>query len=143
MTTLTDMATHVATAAHEGQTRWDNETPYITHPAAVARALIEKGFDEHYVAVAWLHDVLEDTEVTAQDLLDAGIDNHIVSAVQVLTKKTGQSYLDYIIEVKGDVLAREVKIEDIQHNMSYFGNKKKGALYAKYELALYILEEWL
>lgn len=140
MTELTYLAAQIATDAHEGQTRWDGETPYISHPAAVAQALIADGYDEDFVAVAWLHDVIEDTKLTARDLIDKGIPPYIVSAVETLTKKKGESYLDYILQVSADVLAREVKMADIRHNMSCF-DKKSGSLYAKYELALHILEE--
>lgn len=136
MTELTDLAAQIATDAHLGQTRWDKKTPYISHPAAIARALIQGGFDEDYVAVAWLHDVIEDTPVTAQDLLDAGIPGDIVRSVQTISKKDGQSYLDYILQVKQDTVAREVKIQDITHNMS---DLKKGSMRQKYELAIYIL----
>ena len=140
MTELTELAAHIAKAAHDGQTRWDKETPYISHPAAVAKALIDAGKDEEFVAVGWLHDVLEDTKVTSQDLVDGGIPLYLVHTVETMTRRPGQSYLDYILDVKADVIARDVKIKDIEHNMSCF-DKPKGSLYAKYELALYILQE--
>lgn len=119
MTKLTDLAAKIATEAHKGQTRWDKITPYIAHPAAVVRALIDEGHGEEEVVVGWLHDVLEDTDVTAQDLLDRGIPEH------------------YILAVKDDLYAREVKIADIKHNLS---DLKAGSMKQKYELALYILE---
>lgn len=140
MTTLTELAAKIAKDAHKGQTRWDGKTPYISHPAAVAKALIDQGRDEDFVATAWLHDVLEDTHLTPGDLIDMGVSQFVVSAVLTLTKKPDQSYLDYILDVAHDVIARDVKIEDIRHNMSCFG-KKRGSLYQKYELALYILQE--
>lgn len=138
MTEQTDLAARIATEAHEGQTRWDKETPYISHPAAVARALIKDGYGEEYVATAWLHDVIEDTEVTAKDLLEKGIDHYIVDAVLTLTKRKGESYLDYILNVKGQPVAREVKMADIRHNMS---DLKPGSMRDKYSLALYLLED--
>lgn len=80
------------------------------------------------------------SEVTSQDLIDGGVPRYIVHAVETLTKKPGQSYLEYILDVSCDVIARDVKIADIKHNMSCF-DKPKGSLYSKYELALYILQE--
>jgi len=139
MTKLTDLAAAIATEAHKGQTRWDKRTPYISHPAAVARAMIQDNWSEDYVAVAWLHDVIEDTSVTAEQLLAAGIPGDIVQSVETISKKDGQSYLDYILDVRHDNLAREVKIEDIRHNMS---DLKKGSMRQKYELAIYILENY-
>jgi len=138
MTKLTDLATKIATEAHAGQTRWDKETPYITHPAAIARAIIQAGFDEDYVAIAWLHDVLEDTKVTAVDLVRMGIPKYLVESIEVISKREGQSYLDYILDVQADEKARVVKMFDIRHNMS---DLKHGSMRQKYELALYILSE--
>lgn len=139
MTKLTDLAAQIATDAHKGQTRWDKRTPYISHPAAVARAMIQDKWSEDYIAVAWLHDVIEDTSVTAEQLLAAGIPADIVQSVETISKKDGQSYLEYILDVRQDNLAREVKIEDITHNMS---DLKKGSMRQKYELAIYILENY-
>ncbi len=138
MTEQTDLAARIATEAHEGQTRWDRETPYITHPAAVARALIEGGYGEDWVAVAWLHDVLEDTNLSSADLLNKGVSHDLVHSVMLLTKKRGQSYLDYILLLSYDNVARDVKMADIRHNMS---DLRPGSMYQKYELALYILEQ--
>lgn len=139
MTKLTDLAAQIATDAHKGQTRWDKRTPYISHPAAIARAMIQDKWSEDYIAVAWLHDVIEDTSVTAEQLLAAGIPADIVQSVETISKKDGQSYLEYILDVRQDDLAREVKIEDITHNMS---DLKKGSMRQKYELAIYILENY-
>lgn len=139
MTEQTDLAARIATKAHEGQTRWDKTTPYITHPQAVARALIEEGYwDEEYVAAAWLHDVIEDTDVTENYLVAKGVNPWTVQAVMVLTKTDDVNYLDYILAVGGNDIARIVKIADIRHNMS---DLKNGSMKQKYELAIYILEQ--
>ena len=138
MTEQTDLAARIATEAHKGQTRWDKTIPYITHPAAVARALIEAGYSELYVSAAWLHDVIEDTDITAQDLRDKGVDPDVIEAVKILSKTDDVSYLDYILAVSGNWLARVVKIHDLKHNMI---DLKKGSMRQKYELALYILEQ--
>jgi (p)ppGpp synthase/HD superfamily hydrolase len=140
MTTQTDLATRIATEAHKGQTRWDKTIPYITHPAAVARALIQDGYDEDYVATAWLHDVLEDTDVTERDLMTQGVDPFIIDAVVLLTHTEGLSYLDYILTLSTHSVARVVKMADLTHNMS---NLKKGSMLQKYQLAFYILEREL
>tara|TARA_R110000824_G_scaffold118090_2_gene270239 strand:- start:1203 stop:1622 length:420 start_codon:yes stop_codon:yes gene_type:complete len=139
VTKLTDLAAAIATEAHKGQTRWDKRTPYISHPAAIARDLIKRGFSEDFIAVAWLHDVIEDTSVTAQGLLDKGIPSDIVQSVETISKEDGQSYLDYILDVGRDPVARVVKVADITHNMS---DLKKGSMRQKYELAIYILENY-
>jgi len=138
MTALTDLAADIATQAHKGQTRWDKKTPYISHPAAIARALIQQGYGEDYVVVAWLHDVLEDTHVTDEQLIAGGIPERLVDAVKAISKKDNQRYLDYILEVKDDEIARVVKIADITHNLS---DLRPGSMRQKYELAIYILED--
>lgn len=130
------LAKSIAYAAHDGQTRWDKTVPYITHPEAIAKALTDKGHDTVVVASAWLHDTIEDTSLTAKDLLAGGISSEIVETVSILTKIKGVSYLDYILSVKAHLFARAVKTEDIRHNMS---DLKPGSMYQKYELALYIL----
>ena len=138
MTALTDLAAKIATEAHQGQTRWDKKTPYISHPAAIARALIKQGYGEDYVIVAWLHDVIEDTNYTAEMLVAAGIPEYLVDSVKVISKKDNQKYLDYILDVQADEIARVVKIADITHNLS---DLRPGSMRQKYELAIHILEE--
>lgn len=141
MTELTDLAAAIATKAHKGQTRWGGE-PYITHPARVARKLIEDSWSEDYVAVAWLHDVIEDTYHTPETLLADGVPERIVDSVVAITKTDDVSYLDYILSVSGDSTARVVKMYDIEDNMNDWPkDKKKGSMYQKYDLALYILDE--
>jgi len=74
-------AIEIAYEAHEGQTRWSGE-PYITHPEAVAAAVITE--DEKIVA--WLHDVVEDTNVTLEDLMGEGFSGDVIDGVDAMTK---------------------------------------------------------
>jgi Guanosine polyphosphate pyrophosphohydrolases/synthetases len=106
------IALKIARKAHKGQVDKAG-VDYIQHPIAVAHMLLT---DEEK-AVAYLHDTLEDTEYTAQDLLDAGINDDVVTAVVIITKKQGQEYFEYLSAVKSNVLARAVKIADLTHNM--------------------------
>lgn len=129
-------AEKISREAHKGQTRWGGE-PYITHPEAVANSDSLKNYFGCQI-VAWLHDVLEDTDVKVQDLIDAGFDKGLIGAIVNLTRLGKESYLDYILRVKRDEIARKVKIEDLKHNLS---DLKKGSMKDKYILALYILEE--
>lgn len=66
---IVEAARKLAQNAHEGQKRKDG-APYITHPERVAKSLTDAGFDDVTIAAAWLHDVLEDTEVTEQEIND-------------------------------------------------------------------------
>lgn len=67
-------------------------------------------------AVAYLHDVIEDTELTLEDLREYGFSEEVLKAVDVITKKKGQDYQTYLNSVKENKLARVIKLEDLRHN---------------------------
>ena len=106
-----ELALSIAKKAHEGQ--YDKAgVVYIKHPLFVA-SLVDTQEEK---AVALLHDVLEDSSVTAEELLNAGLPETVVTAVQVLTKKKGQDYQQYLELVKSNPIARCVKLADLKHN---------------------------
>lgn len=105
-------ALSLATIAHSGQTDKAGK-PYILHPIAVAK-IVET---EEEKTVALLHDVIEDTPVTLGELRENGFPESVVAAVDVLTKRPGVDYGDYIQWVKHNPLALAVKIADMMHNM--------------------------
>jgi (p)ppGpp synthase/HD superfamily hydrolase len=112
-----DRAIRFATAAHEGQFRNDGVTPYITHPLAVAHATQAPV----YVKVAAiLHDVIEDTATTYDDLRNAGFEERSIDIVRLLTRTRDVTYMDYIksIATSGNRFAILVKMADIKHNAS-------------------------
>tara|TARA_Y100000310_G_C20632346_1_gene789309 strand:- start:747 stop:1178 length:432 start_codon:yes stop_codon:yes gene_type:complete len=122
--------------AHGGQKRWNGDD-YVTHPIRVSDNMPNKITQD----VALLHDVMEDTKVTFKDLLNKGVSQEIIEILQLLTRKKGQSYLEYIKEVEksinNNVYAATVKIGDLEDNLI---DLKKGHMRDKYELALYLLE---
>jgi (p)ppGpp synthase/HD superfamily hydrolase len=81
---LVRAAAHIANYAHHGQVRKYNGRPYIEHPGRVAMRLTIYGFDDHVIAAAWCHDVLEDTDVTGEHL-DAVIGRKAFTLVKELT----------------------------------------------------------
>lgn len=109
------LAYELAEAAHEGQTRHDGKTPYFEHVKEVASKV--HGWDLKTVAI--LHDTIEDTVITAEDLLSVGFPKPIVQAVVALTKAPGTK--DYLGEIRRKVLpnklARPVKLADNHANM--------------------------
>ena len=113
-TDLTKKAMWIAYDAHYGQVDRGG-TPYICHPLHVADEMP----DEMLTAVAILHDVLEDTEVTAEELLKEGIPEAVVEAVQLLTRNKEVPYAEYIgkIIASGNRAALRVKYADLCHNM--------------------------
>lgn len=123
------LASSIARKAHEGQFRRDGITPYITHPEEVAKSL--EGEDPDVIAAAWLHDVLEDTDVGLSDLNNEGIPAHVIEAVALLTRWDGQPYEDYLHWITQDEIARKVKIADIRHNLSDAPTVKQCQKYTK------------
>ena len=108
---MVDLALSIATQAHEGQLDKAG-VDYIEHPIYVASQVDT----EEEKAVALLHDVIEDSPVSAEELLQAGLPETVVTAVQVLTKEKEQDYQTYLETVKKNPLARVVKLADLKHN---------------------------
>ena len=109
--TIIDKAISFATKAHDGQMRNDGITPYIAHPIRVSSFFD----DDIRVVVALLHDTVEDTAVTLEDIhkefgLEVGV------YVEHLTHREGEEYMDYITRVKKYELTSEIKIADILSN---------------------------
>ena len=108
---MLELALSITTEAHRGQ--FDKSgIDYIEHPIFVASQVDS----EEEKAVALLHDVIEDSSVTAEELLNAGLPETVVTAVQILSKKKGQDYQTYLKTVKSNPLARAVKLADLKHN---------------------------
>ena len=108
---MLELALSIATKAHRGQ--FDKAgIDYIEHLIFVASQVDS----EEEKAVALLHDVIEDSSVTAEELLNAGLPETVVTAVQILSKKKGQDYQTYLKTVKSNPLARVVKLADLKHN---------------------------
>jgi hypothetical protein len=110
-----ERAIALACRAHRGQ-RYPAPCaePFILHPLRVMLAV--DGALEQMTAV--LHDVLEDTTMTARDLQAAGLPDAVVEAVVVLTHEDGRGYDAYIGEVASNDLARAVKKADISDNLA-------------------------
>lgn len=110
-TDMTKKAIKLAYKAHEGQTD-KGGVPYVFHPFHVA----EQMEDELSTAAALLHDILEDTKITLSDLEKEGFPEEILGAVKLLTRGGNASYLEYIQKLKGNSIARAVKLADLAHN---------------------------
>lgn len=110
-------AAALAAAAHSGQTDKAG-ADYIEHPARVAgyvRSLFPAAPAEA-VAVAWLHDVVEDTGVSLEDLTRDGFPPSVVAAVDAITKRSGEAMEDYFARVRSHQLAIMVKTADLADN---------------------------
>ena len=86
---------------------------YVLHPLQVMRQM--KTETEKIVGV--LHDIVEDTPITLQDLRQKGYSEEIVEAIDCLTKREGENYEDFIERCKKNPIAMKVKIADLEDNM--------------------------
>lgn len=131
-----EIAHSLATVAHMHQSRWDG-SPYILHPRAVA----EQFESLHYKIVALLHDVIEDSDHTYHSLLQLGISEEHLDAIQLVTHNSKVSYYDYIHNIKnsGNKYAIAIKIADIKHNSLSLEKYKKFDKRDKYLFALDVL----
>ena len=109
-----EKAIMIATEAHKGQTDKAGK-PYILHPLRVMGKM--ESTSEQIVAV--LHDLLEDTSWTKEDLTREGFDDEIIQAVDHLTRdeEHGETYDDFIKRVSKNKLATRVKLADLEDNM--------------------------
>lgn len=129
-------AIEFARNAHSGQYRRDGVTPYFNHIESVTKRVEKHGYKA--IIVAALHDIIEDTNITAADLFYAGFDADVIIAVELLTKKEGVNYFDYLKAIKNNVLAKTVKIADMISNLS--DDPTDGQIY-KYARGLQFLVE--
>ncbi len=110
-TELTKKAMKLCFEAHKEQVD-KSGLPYVFHPFHVA----EQMTDEITTAIALLHDVVEDTDYTLQDLIDMGFPREVTDALALLTHEDGVPYLEYVAGIKADPAARAVKLADLAHN---------------------------
>ncbi len=110
-TDLTRKAIVYAYNAHEGQ--FDRGgIPYIFHPYHLA----EQMTDELTACAALLHDVMEDTATTADDLRKEGFPEEVIEAVTLLTHDEDIAYMDYVAKLSKNKIAKTVKLADLAHN---------------------------
>jgi (p)ppGpp synthase/HD superfamily hydrolase len=131
-----DEAIQVARRAHEGQLDKSGR-PYIAHPLRVMGSLR----DEHERMAAVLHDVIEDTDVTLDDLAEAGCPADVLAAVEAVSKRPGEEQSAYLARVAANPMALIVKRADIADNLSpdrlsRLDADTQARLRAKYESAL-------
>ena len=114
--------------------------PYVFHPFHVA----EQMTSEASTIVALLHDVVEDTDYTLDDIANQGFGKEIVEAVALMTHEDDVPYLDYVARLKDNPIAREVKLADLAHNsdLSRLGeiDEETRQRLEKYEKAKAILK---
>jgi len=119
------------------QRRFSTE-PYFVHPLTVGAMVKEFGME--YQVVAYLHDILEDTDVTVEELRKT-FPEWIVEEVEAITKEENENYDVYLSRVKCHKIARIVKIADMLHNLKDFYQFGKDAQVKKYTNGILVLAE--
>lgn len=126
--------------AHKNQTD-KSGLPYVFHPFHVA----EQMTDEKTTIVALLHDVIEDTSYTLQDLRNLGFDEDVLGALELMTHDKNVPYMDYVAKIKGNAIAKTVKLADLSHNSDLIRldeiNEAALNRVEKYKAAIKLLSE--
>ena len=133
-----EQALCIAIEAHEGQKDLDGN-PAILHPMAVAVA----GRNREEQIAGLLHDVVEDSSITFEDLLQRGVDEGIVDTLRLLTHdKAAMSYDEYVgrIAASGNITALNVKHNDLLHNLRRGRAGGHQRQVAKHEKAIAVIE---
>ena len=86
--------------------------PYVFHPFHLA----EQMTDEDTTVVALLHDVVEDSDLTIDDLRRMGFGERILAAIARMTHDPAVPYMEYVARIKEDPIAKAVKLADLRHN---------------------------
>ncbi len=135
----------IASYAHRNQTD-KGGVPYIEHPKAVAELLVDPTEAEYRAAL--LHDVIEDTPYELADLARLGFSADVIEIVDILTRREGETYFDFIRRTRDSRNASAVKVKraDITHNMDPsrgYGKDKAlpSGMVERYTKALAILDE--
>ena len=97
--------------AHINQTD-KSGLPYVFHPFHLAEQMKTEGT----TIVALLHDVVEDTDITLEDLKEKGFNKEIIDAIALMTHDDDTDYMDYVREIKKNPIAKAVKLADLRHN---------------------------
>ena len=110
-TSLTKKALKLCFDAHKGQTD-KSGIPYVFHPFHLA----EQMETEETTIVALLHDVVEDTDYTIENLIEKGFGKEIIDALVLLTHDDKVDYMEYVKAIKKNPIAKAVKLADLRHN---------------------------
>lgn len=86
--------------------------PYVFHPMHVAESME----DENTTVVALLHDIVEDTDMTLDDLRQLGFNEECLTALNLMTHDESVDYFDYVVSIGENDIARKVKMSDLKHN---------------------------
>ena len=130
----------IAMEAHEGQRDRDGNA-VILHPLLVG----SMGVTDAEKCVGFLHDVVEDTDWTFDDLRNEDVPEEVIKALELCTHKDDQNYYEYVQHIidSGNITAMHVKQNDLRHNIARGKAFGYPDLVAKHEKALQMIEDFL
>lgn len=139
-TEMTKKALRLSFDAHKDQVD-KSGIPYVYHPFHLA----EQMESEETVTVALLHDVVEDTDYTIEDIIAMGFPKPVTDALALMTHDKTVPYMDYVAKIKTNPIAKAVKLADLRHNsdnsrLEYVDEKVLRRI-RKYHDAIELLEE--
>ena len=114
----------IACEAHQGQSSINGE-PYILHPL---RLLIKAKSNEERI-IAILHDVIEKTNISLADLKNKGFDQNIISSIDSLSRRRGESYVDYIGRLMQNRISVKIKLLDLADNIKMHSENNNNGIY--------------
>ena len=139
-TDATKKAMKLCFQAHKDQTD-KSGIPYVFHPIHLA----EQMKDEDTTVVALLHDVVEDTAYTPEDLAAMGFNDRVIAAIRLMTHDENIPYMEYVAKIKENPIAKAVKLADLAHNSDTTRldtvDAKAAARVEKYAKAIRLLNE--
>ena len=139
-TPITKKALKLCFEAHKEQVD-KSGMPYVFHPFHLA----EQMQTEETTVVALLHDLVEDTDYTIDDLTSMGFGKNITDAIALMTHADNVAYMDYVRKIKNNPIAKAVKLADLKHNSDLTRldvvDEKALQRKEKYQKAIALLEE--
>ena len=139
-TPVTKKALKLCFEAHKKQVD-KSGMPYVFHPFHLA----EQMQTEETTVVALLHDLVEDTDYTIEDLVSMGFSKNITDAIALMTHADDVAYMDYVRRIKNNPIAKVVKLADLKHNSDLTRldvvDEKALSRKEKYLKAIKLLEE--
>ena len=139
-TDLTKKALKLCFDAHKNQVD-KTGMPYVFHPFHLA----EQMSDEISTVCALLHDVIEDTEYTFNDIRNMGFPQEVIDVLMLLTHEDNVPYMEYVEKINENTIAKQVKLADLRHNSDLTRlniiDEKALARVEKYQKAITILSK--
>ena len=117
---MLEKAIELALKYHKGQIKNGTGEEFILH---VLRVMLKMDTEDEKIS-AVLHDIIEKTNCTLEDLKQQGFSNKIINTVEALSKRKGEDYSEYIKRVKKDTGAVKIKIADLEDNMDLKNTKE-------------------